>query len=67
MNNPTAANEVYKNDRAHVVHSWSVQSKLDPMVVDKAEGFYFRDASEKQYLDMVPDRHSSVDASIRRW
>ena len=35
-NNPMLANEAYRDDRAHVVHSWSVQSKLNPMVVNKA-------------------------------
>ncbi len=52
-NNPKAANDVYNNDRAHVIHSWSVQSKLNPLVVNKSKGVYFWDASEKRYLDMA--------------
>ena len=39
--NPMAANDIYSNDRAHVIHSWSVQSKLNPLVVNKAEAFTF--------------------------
>src|SRR5271169_1254668 len=51
--NPMPDSEAYRDDRAHVIHSWSVQSKLDPMVVNRAEGVYFWDASEKRYLDMA--------------
>ena len=52
-NNPMLANEAYRADRAHVIHSWSVQSKLDPMVVNKASGVYFWDSFGKRYLDMA--------------
>jgi taurine--2-oxoglutarate transaminase len=52
-NNPMAADEVYSNDRAHVIHSWSVQSKLHPLVVNEARGVYFWDSSGKQYIDMA--------------
>ncbi|MCT8975196.1 aminotransferase class III-fold pyridoxal phosphate-dependent enzyme [Clostridium sp. CX1] len=45
--------EVYKNDRDHMIHSWSVQSKLNPMVVNEAEGCYFWDGNGKKYLDMA--------------
>jgi taurine--2-oxoglutarate transaminase len=44
--------ETYKNDRAHVVHSWSVQSKLNPMVIREGKGCYFWDGNGKKYLDM---------------
>jgi len=47
------AQEVYDNDRKHVLHSWSVQTKLNPLVVEKAEGVYFWDAAGKKYLDMA--------------
>ncbi|MFT5873363.1 MAG: taurine--2-oxoglutarate transaminase [Clostridium sp.] len=46
------AEETYKNDRAHVIHSWSVQSKLKPIVISKAKGCYFWDGNGKKYLDM---------------
>ncbi|MGA2109980.1 MAG: hypothetical protein ABSH25_20325 [Syntrophorhabdales bacterium] len=52
-NNPMLVNETYRADRAHVIHSWSVQSKLDPMVVNKASGVYFWDSTGKRYLDMA--------------
>jgi taurine--2-oxoglutarate transaminase len=52
-NNPMLSDEVYKNDRAHVVHSWSVQSTLNPLVVNEARGVYFWDSSGKQYIDMA--------------
>ena len=45
--------EIYANDRKHVLHSWSVQTKLDPLVVDKAEGVYFWTADGKKYLDLA--------------
>jgi taurine--2-oxoglutarate transaminase len=46
------AEETYKNDRAHVIHSWSVQSKLKPMVMTEAKGCYFWDGNGKRFLDM---------------
>ncbi len=47
------AQEIYANDRQHVLHSWSVQTKLDPLVVDHAEGVYFWTADGKKYLDLA--------------
>ena len=44
--------EIKKLDREHVLHSWSVQGRLDPTVVTKAEGIYFYDADGKKYYDM---------------
>ena len=38
-------------DRRHVVHSWSVQKTLDPLVVEKSEGMYFWDIDGNKYLD----------------
>ena len=38
-------------DRKHVVHSWSVQETLDPLVVDKSAGMYFWDIDGNRYLD----------------
>lgn len=34
------------------LHSWSVQGKIDPMVVTKAEGIYFWDDQDNKYFDM---------------
>ncbi|MGD8517447.1 MAG: aminotransferase class III-fold pyridoxal phosphate-dependent enzyme, partial [Anaerolineae bacterium] len=38
-------------DRRHIVHSWSVQANLDPMVVETGKGVYFWDADGNKYLD----------------
>ena len=34
-----------------VLHPWVLQKGLNPMVVERAKGNYFYDASGKQYLD----------------
>lgn len=44
--------EIKSLDKEHVLHSWSVQGTLDPMVVTKAEGIYFYDADGNKYYDM---------------
>ncbi len=41
----------YRDDRAHVFHSWSAQRDLDPMVVAGAEGSWFWDEDGTRYLD----------------
>ena len=41
----------YDDDRKHVFHSWSAQSTLAPLVVNRAEGSCFWDESGKRYLD----------------
>ena len=38
-------------DRRHIVHSWSVQDDLDPLVVERSEGVYFWDIDGNRYLD----------------
>jgi len=38
-------------DRKHVIHSWSVQETLEPLVVEKSEGMYFWDIDGNKYLD----------------
>ncbi|MGD8597468.1 MAG: aminotransferase class III-fold pyridoxal phosphate-dependent enzyme [Anaerolineae bacterium] len=38
-------------DKRHIVHSWSVQANLDPMVVETGKGVYFWDADGNKYLD----------------
>lgn len=44
--------EVKEYDKEYVLHSWSKQGNLDPLVVDKADGIYFWDADGKKYYDM---------------
>jgi taurine--2-oxoglutarate transaminase len=48
----------YDYDREYVIHSWSVQSKLNPLVVNRAEGVYFwgtayPSGTERRYIDMA--------------
>jgi len=47
------AQDAFANDRKHVLHSWSVQTKLNPMVVERAEGVYFWTAEGKKFLDVA--------------
>jgi len=45
--------EIKSLDKEHVLHSWSVQGTLDPMVVTKAEGIYFYDADGNKYYEFT--------------
>ena len=47
------ATQVVADDRAHLIHSWSVQSALNPIPVAGAEGRYFWDYNGKRYLDFA--------------
>jgi taurine--2-oxoglutarate transaminase len=48
--NPHAA-QIYAADRAHVFHSWSAQSTLDPIVITGAEGSHVIDGDGNRLLD----------------
>ncbi|MGW3896873.1 aminotransferase class III-fold pyridoxal phosphate-dependent enzyme [Micromonospora profundi] len=69
----TSATRTYELDRAHVFHSWSAQSTLDPMVVEGAEGSYFWDGDGNRYLDFssqlvytnIGHQHPTVVAAIQ--
>jgi taurine--2-oxoglutarate transaminase len=50
---PGAGEHVRELDRAHLIHSWSVQSKLNPLPVAGAQGCYFWDYEGKRYLDFA--------------
>ena len=64
--------EIRALDRAHVVHSWSVQSAIDPLPVVAAEGSWFVDADGQRYLDFASQvvnanlghQHPRVTAAI---
>ena len=58
---PKAADRVREDDRNYVLHSWSIQSKIDPLPVAGAEGRYFWDYDGKRYLDFASQL---VNASI---
>ncbi len=59
-------------DRAHVVHSWSVQSAIDPLPVVGADGCRFWDADGRSYVDFASQavsanlghQHPRVTAAI---
>jgi taurine--2-oxoglutarate transaminase len=45
------AETIRKYELEHVLYPWVFQKGLNPLVVDRAKGNYFYDASGKQYLD----------------
>lgn len=68
----------YDYDREYVIHSWSVQEKLNPLVVNRAQGAYFWGTSfpggaERRYLDLasqlvnsnIGHQHPKVVAAIK--
>ena len=65
--------EIRAADRAHVLHSWSVQSELDPVAVAGGEGSRFWDYDGKNYLDFgsqsvslnVGHQHPRLVAAIK--
>jgi taurine--2-oxoglutarate transaminase len=65
--------QVYRDDRAHVFHSWSAQGGLKPLVVTGAEGSWFWDEDGNRYLDFasqlvninIGHQHPKVVAAIR--
>ena len=46
-----AGEQVRRDDRAHVFHSWSAQALIDPLPIAGAEGSTFWDYDGKRYLD----------------
>ena len=65
--------QAYRDDRAHVFHSWSAQKALQPLVVAGAEGSWFWDEDGRRYLDFssqlinmnIGHQHPKVVAAIR--
>src|SRR2546425_3122603 len=51
--NAAEGEKVVAEDRQYLIHSWSVQSALNPLPVAGAEGRYFWDYSGKRYLDFA--------------
>ena len=45
--------DAYRNDRAHVFHSWSAQRTLDPVVIAGASGSRIWDANGREWLDFA--------------
>ncbi len=46
-----SSEQVRRDDRTHVFHSWSAQELIDPLPIASAEGVYFTDYEGKRYLD----------------
>jgi taurine---2-oxoglutarate transaminase len=47
----TEAEQILQNSLDHTLFSWSKQSGLNPMNIEKAEGVYLYDRDGKRYLD----------------
>ncbi|MEY9871078.1 taurine--2-oxoglutarate transaminase [Streptacidiphilus sp. MAP12-33] len=70
---PALGQAVKAADRAHVFHSWSAQSLIDPLAVAGAEGSYFWDYEGKRFLDFssqlvntnIGHQHPKVVAAIQ--
>jgi taurine--2-oxoglutarate transaminase len=70
---PATGQAVKAADRAHVFHSWSAQSLIDPLAVAGAEGSYFWDYEGRRYLDFssqlvntnIGHQHPKVVAAIQ--
>src|SRR5215469_8382894 len=52
-NRSAEGEQVIADDRQHLIHSWSVQSALKPIPVERGEGRYFWDYEGKRYLDFA--------------
>ena len=73
MTGHTSEADAYRDDRAHVFHSWSAQRALDPVVVTGGLGSTFWDAAGTRYLDFssqlvnlnLGHQHPKVVAAIQ--
>jgi taurine--2-oxoglutarate transaminase len=45
------ADEILRLNREYTFFSWSAQAKVNPLVIDRAEGIYFWDPDGKRYID----------------
>ena len=43
--------EILSLSKEHVFYTWSAQTKVNPIVAQKAQGVYFWDVNNKRYLD----------------
>jgi taurine--2-oxoglutarate transaminase len=48
-----SAQEIVDLNREYVLFSWSVQSAVNPIPVERAEGVYFWDVDGKRYIDFA--------------
>lgn len=62
-------------DKAHHLHSWSIQSQLDPVVFSHGRGAEMWDANGKRYLDFSSQlmnlntghQHPKIVKAIKEW
>ncbi|MBC8334502.1 MAG: aminotransferase class III-fold pyridoxal phosphate-dependent enzyme [Anaerolineales bacterium] len=50
-NQALSADEIVQLSKEYTFFSWSVQSQVNPIPVEKADGVYFWDATGKRYID----------------
>jgi taurine--2-oxoglutarate transaminase len=43
--------QIRRDDRAHVFHSWSAQAQIEPLPIADAQGSWFTDYAGNRYLD----------------
>ncbi|MDD3229942.1 MAG: aminotransferase class III-fold pyridoxal phosphate-dependent enzyme [Oscillospiraceae bacterium] len=48
----TKAEEIKQKSKKYNLQSWSIQSQIDPLPVEKSEGIYFWDYDGNRYTDM---------------
>src|SRR5207247_3363312 len=66
-------NRIQELDQQYVLHSWSVQNQISPLVITGGEGRYFWDADGNRYLDFasqlvnvsIGHQHPKVVAAIK--
>ena len=70
--NTAEGQRIVTEDRDYLIHSWSVQSAINPLPVAGAEGCWFWDYDGKRYLDFasqlinvsIGHQHPKVVAAI---
>lgn len=45
--------EIKKLDREHIIYSWSVQGKVNPIAIDRAEGIYMYTPEGRRITDFI--------------
>ena len=45
------AGDIIKFDKMHILHSWSVNESLKPLVIKDVDGVYFIDSDDRKFLD----------------
>jgi taurine--2-oxoglutarate transaminase len=45
------AGDIIKFDKMHILHPWSVNESLNPLVIKDVDGVYFIDSNDRKFLD----------------